>query len=245
MSEGLLPKGLQISFNLANFVNDQNLVREIQGVIDDSNSRLLDLIFEKSQEKEHEILERIDDLKEEIVEAAGAEEGSAIFNQVKTSNGVAIHTQGRKFSAKLQNLRNRFRNRTNNNAFQRSKGSRHIRALRYKRKPSNGEHHGAPFPKNLRKSRVNRAHHRMQQQANSQEYQVTPEDLVERDPIILTDQIVELSDDAKALMRKSRKFCPTPMGPTDEKSQYEGFLRWRESMRWKWFFNKGKNPDDI
>ena len=50
MSEGLLPKGLQISFNLANFVNDQNLVREIQGVIDDSNSRLLDLIFEKSQE---------------------------------------------------------------------------------------------------------------------------------------------------------------------------------------------------
>ena len=34
MSEGLLPKGFQIFFNLANFVNNQNLVKEIQGVIE-------------------------------------------------------------------------------------------------------------------------------------------------------------------------------------------------------------------
>ena len=39
MSEGLLPKGFQISFNLASFVNDQNLVNSIQGIIDHSNSR--------------------------------------------------------------------------------------------------------------------------------------------------------------------------------------------------------------
>ena len=249
MSEGLLPKGFQISFNLANFVNNQNLVKEIQGVIDDSNSRLFDLVYEKSQEEEHDILNRIDDLKEEAVRAGGPDEGLDTCNQVKTSNSnvTVIHKEGRKFSAKLHNLRNRFRNWRNNNDsnFKRSKGSRYIRALTYKRKASNGEYQGAPFPKNMRKSKVNRAQHPMQQQANSQEYQVTPEDLVVRDPIILTDQIVELSEDAKALMRKSKKFCPTPMGPIDEKSQYEGFLRWRESMRWKWFFNKGKNPDDI
>ena len=52
MSEGLLPRGLQISFNLAKYVNNQNLVNQIQGVIDDSNSRLFDLVYEKSQEEE-------------------------------------------------------------------------------------------------------------------------------------------------------------------------------------------------
>ena len=74
---------------------------------------------------------------------------------------------------------------------------------------------------------------------------MSPEDLLERNPIILSSQDVELSEDAKLLLRKSPKFCPTPRGPIDEKSHYESFLRWRESVRWKWFFNKGKDPNDI
>ena len=243
MSEGLLPRGLQISFNLANYVNNQNLVKQIQGVIDDSNSRLFDLVYEKSQEEEDEILNRIESLKVEAIRVAGPNQGSTTFNQVKTCNGVVIQKEAKKFSAKLLNLRRSFGSQDSN--FRRSKGSRYIRALRYKRKASNGEYQGAPFPKNKRKSAINRAHHPMQQETNCQEYQVTPEDLVERDPIILSAQNVDLSEDAKALMRKSKKFCPTPMGPIDEKSHYVGFLRWRESMRWKWFFNKGKDPDDI
>ena len=54
-----------------------------------------------------------------------------------------------------------------------------------------------------------------------------------------------LSEDAKALLRKSQKFCPTPRGPIDEKGQYEAFLRYRETLRWKWFFNNGCDPDNI
>ena len=74
---------------------------------------------------------------------------------------------------------------------------------------------------------------------------MSPEDLLERNPIVLSSQDVELSEDAKSLLRKSPKFCPTPRGPIDEKSHYESFLRWRESVRWKWFFNKNKDPNDI
>ena len=61
----------------------------------------------------------------------------------------------------------------------------------------------------------------------------------------MSSQDVYLSEDAKALMRKSPKFCPTPRGPIDEKGHYEAFLRYRESMRWKWFFNKNKDPNNI
>ena len=61
----------------------------------------------------------------------------------------------------------------------------------------------------------------------------------------MSSQDVVLSEDAKALLRKSPKFCPTPRGPIDEKGHYEAFLRYRETLRWKWFFNKGKDPNNI
>ena len=48
---------------------------------------------------------------------------------------------------------------------------------------------------------------------------MTPEDLAQRDPIILSTQNVVLSEDQKELLRKSQKFVPTPRGPIDEKGQ--------------------------
>ena len=46
------------------------------------------------------------------------------------------------------------------------------------------------------------------------------EDLEKRNPIIITKQVVHLSEDGKALFRKSPKFCPTPRGPIEEMEHY-------------------------
>ena len=56
MSEGLMPKGFQMNFNLANYVNDKELVTSMQALMEDSNSRLFDLIYVKNREKEEEIV---------------------------------------------------------------------------------------------------------------------------------------------------------------------------------------------
>ena len=66
---------------------------------------------------------------------------------------------------------------------------------------------GAPFPRNLRKSRRNRNHKRQvgaelsqaQSQPDSQEYIVTENDIEERNPIVISTQEIYLSEGAKAL----------------------------------------------
>ena len=154
-----------------------------------------------------------------------------LFNQMKTGNGLVIQREHKKFATKLANLKNQ--KQSNNSGFRVSRGSRRMNTLKYKRKENNGELLAAPFPKNRDQEPVN------------QGFQVTPKDLEERDPIILTSQPVNLSEDVKALLRKSHKFVPTPRRPINEKASYVSFLKWRESMRWKWFHNKNKDPNDI
>ena len=154
-----------------------------------------------------------------------------LFNQMKTGNGLVIQREHKKFATKLANLKNQ--KQSTNSGFRVSRGSRRMNTLKYKRKENNGELLAAPFPKNRDQEPVN------------QGFQVTPKDLEERDPIILTSQPVNLSEDVKALLRKSPKFVPTPRRPINEKASYVSFLKWRESMRWKWFHNKNKDPNDI
>ena len=240
ISEGMIPSGLKLNFNLAKYVNDETFVRNIENIIDNANSRLLDLVYERNMYEENSIYDKLEKLKDDAINVAGDEEGISIFNRTKNTNRRVIQNENRKFTSKLRRLRNKHHG--NAHVFRRNGGSRKIFATKYTRKDNNGELPGAPFPKYLRESRRNRPHHRIN---NCQEYIVTPEDLEERNPIILSSQDVELSEDAKALMRKSPKFCPTPEGPIDEKGQYQAFLRYRESMRWKWFFNKDQDPNNI
>ena len=238
MSEGILPNGLKCNFQLANYVNDENFICDIVTILEDANSRILELMYDRNHVNIQSLSDNIDNLKNEAIEDIGEEESNTLFTNVRNSSEVVKDYESKRLGAKLRNLRQKVANAT---GFKPSKGSRKIFALRYKRKGIN-EISGAKFPSNLRKSRKNRPHHRKE---TSQEYVITPEDLEERNPIILSNQNVELLEDEKALLRKSPKFCPTPRGPIDEKNLYESFLRFRESVRWKWFFNKNIAPEDV
>ena len=67
ISEGLIPKGLKVTFNLAAHINNQHFVGVLQEIMNHSNSRLLDLIYKQNISKEEEIVSKIESLKEDII----------------------------------------------------------------------------------------------------------------------------------------------------------------------------------
>ena len=86
----LVISNLNYYVSLGIFVN-------VMSIMDDSNSRLLDLIYVRNLYEEEEIRGRIDALKEEIVNEAGAELGQQIVNEAKHSNGLLTVRENRKF----------------------------------------------------------------------------------------------------------------------------------------------------
>ena len=64
ISEGVIPKGLKLGFNLANYVNNRDLVENIQKIMNDSNSRILDALYQQNIIKEEEIVNRIEAMEE-------------------------------------------------------------------------------------------------------------------------------------------------------------------------------------
>ena len=101
-----MPSGLRVNFQLAKYVNDENLVSSIESLLEDKNSRLLDLIYQKNAEMEGEIQSQIEALKNEAISEVGEVEGLQMFNDVSFSNGLVIQREYFKFSAKLAKLRN-------------------------------------------------------------------------------------------------------------------------------------------
>ena len=139
----------------------------------------------------------------------------------------------------------RERQNVHNDTFEKNNGSRKQIGQKYIKGGHDGEVLGAPFLKYLRKARRNRPHKRNGVQRNDQEYVVTAEDLEDRNPIMASKKDLNISEDSKALYRKGPKLCPTPRRPIDEMEQYKSFLRFQQSVRWKCFFNKNKDPFNI
>ena len=104
---------------------------------------------------------------------------------------------------------------------------------------------GTPFPTNLRLHRRHRKKHDFNCNPD-QGYTPTQEELELGNPVILTKKEgFAISEAGNKLCRMGPKTCPTPTQPVDELAQYESFLKWRESMRWAYFFNKDKRPEDV
>ena len=248
VSEGLIPKGFRGSFNLAMDVNDEEFVNEAQNIMDERCSRLLDLAYQQTCKTENNLLEINHELKEQAMEAFGRNHSEIMFQESIRNSAKVVEGKGQLLTNKLRILR-RERQNVNNDAFVRNGGSRQLVGKKYMKAAQTGEVQGAPFPKYMRKARRNRPHRRDRNNVNvirnDQEYVVTAADLEERNPIIASKKNIEISEDAKALYRKGPKFCPSPRGPIDEMEQYKSFLRFQQSVRWKWVFNKNRDPLNI
>ena len=119
-------------------MNNQNIVSGVQSIMDESNSRLLDLIYNANIEAEEEIVGDIEGLKEEAINELGEEESLVLFNQMKNRAKIVKRVESRKFSVKLSNLRRKHQN-MNNQGFIVSNGSRKIFTHKYKRESVNGK----------------------------------------------------------------------------------------------------------
>ena len=63
---GCLPKGLQLKFNLALGVNEPALVTEIEVILEKASSKIMDCLDKYCDEKEEELEEEFERLKEEV-----------------------------------------------------------------------------------------------------------------------------------------------------------------------------------
>ena len=236
-----MPKGLNVNFNLAIDVNDQELVTKIERILDDQGSRILDTLYIKSQSLEIFLEEQHQKLIVRLRELYPEEEVRVFIRKVKDDCKERIKDKEETMKKKLCSLRERFKTGRLPPGWK--TGSRKIKAFYYIREHS-GALPGARFPHNLR-PHGRRRPHRNRYPEKSQ-HQVTEAELAARDPIILTkNPNFELPACGKELMRLGPKTCPTPAGPTDEKALYEAFVQFRETIRWKWYHNKNVKPEDV
>ena len=243
VSEGLVPNGMKIKFNLAKDVNNEAFVKDIEKNLNYQASRILDTVKDNTEEKLKDLEESFDKAKEEVFERYGDKVGKAKIIEAKRNVSWKIRIKEKTIKKKLKNLK---MEKQNEKEIDVSEGSRKIKANNYIREEETGVLRGAPFPKNLRPSRRNRP----KCNAPQQHCQITLEDLEKRNPVVVTEREVNLTDSHKSLCRKGQKFVPTPTKPVDNMEIYEDWLKWRNRMRWKYYHSKkrnfeGEDPDFI
>ena len=64
----VLPRGISLNFNLALGVNDHGLVDQIQSILDQASSNILETVIVFTEEKGYELDEALEDLKREAIE---------------------------------------------------------------------------------------------------------------------------------------------------------------------------------
>ena len=237
VSEGLIPKGLRVHFNLAFNSQNDDLPKNIKSLMNENSSRILDQVYIQSviEADRLEAAYRLEN--ESLLEIVGnRREWSRIVIEYKRENADYLEFKKNVLKRKLLNLKNEKMAGQNEDIFPRT-GSVRIMGFKYIKEKDTGYIKGAPFPNYLRPHRRNRPH----SNASKPEAQFvsSQEELSQRDPIILTKKTnFELSEAGKSLMRLGPKTAPTPRGPPDEKLQYEAYVKFREGIRWNWFFNK-------
>ena len=236
-----MPKGLGVKFSLAMDVNDQELVTKIEQILDFQGSRILDALFIKSQSLEGHLERQFEGLMAQLRSVCLETEVRSFLTQMKRDCASEIKAKAETSKKKLCDLRKKFEEGRLPPGWK--TGSRKIKAFYYLRDHKDAVP-GARWPHNLRPSRVNRPHRN--RYPDRPQHVVTEEELAERDPIILTKRPdFELPAAGKELMRLGPKTCPTPSGPINEKANYESYIRFRETIRWKWHFNKTKKPEEV
>ena len=244
VSEGFIPNGIKIKFNLAMNVNCEQLVRSIQNDLNYQASRILDKVRETSENSLEHFEESFEKRKFEALEKFGEKEGKNKIIDAKRKVSWKIAKKEKVIKKKLLVLKGEKIDDTDR--LEPPSGSRQIKSNKYIKKEDSGLVRGAPFPQNLRPSRRNRPKFN----PPKQNIQISEEDLEKRNPVVVTEREVILSEGHKSLCRKGKKFVPTPTTPVDNREIYEDWLKWRNRMRWKFYHAKkrnfqGEDPDFV
>ena len=253
ISEGLIPEGLRSKVNLARDVNDVTFVSEVQTAVNVGNSRVLDVLYDQTKLKvkhwDSEVKNCLTFVSNMPVGRGGPLPPGWTLNIWNVRNARIeakrfccdeLRRKSLTLIAKLRKLR---REKRQNIQFQISRGSRKMSGESYIKQEDKSR--GAPFPVNLRLHRRHRRKPNLNRNLH-QGYEPTQEEIKLRNPVILTKKEgFTISEAGNQLCRMGPKTCPTPTQPVDELAQYESWLKWRESMRWSYHFNKDKRKEDV
>ena len=106
ISEGLLPKGVKMKFNLAMNVNDEELVAEIENSLDLASSRLLDSLYIDSQRLERQLELEYEESVAQLRSVCLEEAVRRILLQIKQNKRTKIEKREETLKRKLIKLKN-------------------------------------------------------------------------------------------------------------------------------------------
>ena len=126
----VLPRGISLNFNLALGVNDHGLVDQIQSILDQASSNILETVIVFTEEKSDELNEALEDLKREAIEELGHREFARAFTTIKREKAFEIEAQKSKLKNKVKLLKSERVFGPEN--FIKSKGSRKLKSKSFK-----------------------------------------------------------------------------------------------------------------
>ena len=243
----VIPDGIKLKFNLSTGVNNFQLNDQIQTLLDQTSSKILQLLTAFTIEEEQTAILHFDELKREALREIGG-------NIARTVTAAKL-SANREIAKKKEALDKKFNQLCQVSMIPKnippSTGSRRITAIRYTDVLGCNcslDTEPAPYVRGLRVSRQNRRtntnrRRRRRQRANERRrnrvaelYEVVEAELEKRDPINESD--INITDDMRSVLRLSARFCPMPTTPIDNYNTFVSFEKFARNMRWAWLHHR-------
>ena len=163
ISEGLIPNGFRLRFNLAFNTKNINLSKNIENLLNENSSRTLDLVYSQCVEEVYELESAYELESERLRETVtNRRDWSRMMLECKRENADALEFKKKQLKRKLANLRNEKQAGQEQEICRRARSVR-LSGFKYIKEEDSGFRKVAPFPRNLRPQRRNRPHREKRQ----------------------------------------------------------------------------------
>ena len=221
----VLPQGLAVRFNLAFGTDDAFLCESISKVLDETSSRILDLVYKKTVCAVAEQETCLQSTRTEVACELGIHRTNEMMGAIRKRVQKDIDIEKNKHAKKLAKL-----DKCHSSKKPVIKGgSTRLCASAYVRHYPN-----SPPERQVRQHRMQRGRGKKKDRYAKKDrktYVPSEDDLKSYDPIVLADN-VRLTEDQISICRLPDGFAPTPKTPIDVSDQVVGTHAWAERLRW-------------
>ena len=220
-----IPKGLQLSFNLAYALDNGGLLDTIQTHLNQAASRILDSLLIATKLRNQTLSKEISSERECVCLQLGQRRTNQLIHEIRTTNSAFISKLQSTLDRKLSALGC---GKSGAPSPSQGGGSVRIKACEYKNPSPQASTSASTF---TRPHRRNRHKNRQKRCAPSEDSRSRADDHKAFDPIVLA-RNVTLTEEQKSICRLPDCFAPTPRSPIDVCDQTLGTVAWAERLRW-------------
>lgn len=245
--KNLIPKGLQLKFNLAFGIFDFSLIKDIEDILNKASTNLLDTLYLKVCEQIILVEETLKITRKELEGVVGCYKSNEIVGNIRKHYESFFVNERKRLDKKIHYLVKTNKCTSTLVENKRHQGSKRIFSTKYQKPKSTSNPESV-----IRKHRQNRRRGGLKnkkQNKNKQkvkdnlpsDFIPSEEDLSKFDPIVLTN--IELTPEQISICRLPDCFAPTPREPIDVSDQLIGTHNWAERLRWHHHFQTKENLD--